>query len=568
MVNPPLTGFRSNFVRLISLYVAIVALVALRKPDAFLNPQPWAEDGTTFIQQSLSSGLWSVAIRYRGYIHLIPRLTSLVGLLFGLPNAPLVMNICSLLLSAFSVWYFCLKRFRAVVKNDLTRYLLSFLIAAIPIHEIFMTITNVQWFLSLFLTLWAIDQWINYRSISERTLVFAALEGMVAAFAFLTAILGILVLPILALVLVRRFRDGTLLSHDASWLLIPFGSVLLELSVFSAEFLSHPATGIIYPLSEWGSVARLSLLQVVLTLLTPISIASSLVTASGLTSLGLSAILVLATILLILTVLKNKDRFGLVLLALIGLDLILTAVFRPNWMFEPIVYNERFLFYPMCLLVLFLVRVGESRGVRKGKFLIGVILLVLTFNAALHYQIPPYADLKWESFSNEYNANGTGFVVVPINPVCSLPSLPCWNLTIPVDPQLTADKLKLMTQVSGGVGGLYYLNGWTTSQNQTYHITDDSQPFINVVGWAIDQETGKPAKSVFLVIDGNLAFPTGYGLGIYGPSTQPTHTDWWTVVSVEELSPGIHSVSIWIVADDGLHYYSVPIATLMKDAVG
>lgn len=575
MLNLPIPGsakLRSNSVRLFSLYLAIVALIALRKPDAFLNAQPFAEDGTTFIQQSLSYGFWSVAIPYRGYIQLIPRFTTLLALRFGLASAPLVMNLFALLLGALSVWYLCLNRFRVIVKNDLTRYLLSFLIAVFPVHEIFMTITNVQWFLCLFLTLWTVDEWINFHSIRERPSGDTILGAVFAAFGFLTAVLGILLLPILAFVLLRKIRDGTLLSPHASWILVPFGCVLLDLSVFSAFFLSHPASGIIYPLAGWYSVARLSVLHVVLTLLVPISIANGLVTASGLTSLSLSIVLVLSTILLIYAVLKNKDELGLVLLALIGLDLILTAVFRPNWMFDAIQDNGRFLFYPMCLLILFLVRVGESRGIRKGKLLIGAILLVLTFNAALHYQIPPFTDLKWGSFSNEYSANGTWAVVVPINPICSMPSLPCWNLTIPVDPEFTASKLKLLTQVTGGVGGLYYLNGWTTSQNQTYHITGDSQSFINLAGWAIDQDTSMPAKSVFLVIDGELAFPTAYGLNPpsfqYGLSTQPAHTYWWTVIQTEGLSTGIHSISIWIVGDDGLHYYSIPIATLMKDPIG
>jgi hypothetical protein len=477
------------------------------------------------------------------------------------------MNLCALLLSAFSVWYLSLKRFRVIVKSDPTRYLLSFLIAAIPVHEIFLTITNVQWFLSLFLSLWVIDQWINYRSISKRPSVAVVLEAMFAAFAFLTAILGILLLPILASVILRRIRQGTMLSAHASWILVPFGSALLDLSAFFTLFLSHPTTGIIYPPEVWYSVAKLSVLHVVLTLLTPLSIAIILVTASGWISLGLSAVLVLSTVLLIYIVLKDKDWLGFVLLVLIGLDLILTAIFRPNWMFDSIESNGRFLFYPMCLLVLLLVRIGESHGVRRDKFLIGVILVVLTFNAALHYQIPPYADLKWGSFSNEYSANGTGFVVIPINPVCSMPSLPCWNLTIPVDPQFTASKLKLLTQVNGGEGGLYYLNGGVTAPGQIYNITSDTEPFINAEGWAIDQNTGKPAKNVFLVIDGTLAFPTAYGLGppefTYGPSTQPAHTDWWTIISTQELSPGIHTISIWIIADDGLHYNSIQLATLM-----
>ncbi len=512
------------------------------------------------------------------YLHFIPRIMTVLSLFtFGLAGAPFAMNLSALLLSAFSVWYGCLKRFRVLVRNDLARYVMSFLIASLPVQEIFLNITNVQWFLSLFLTLWAIDQWVNYGNTRERANSVTVLEAAFTALAFLTSILGILAIPILVAVVLKKIRDGSLFSVKGLCILVPSAALLTSLSASFVLFFTHPATGFVYSVGLWYMAAKLSVLHVVLTLLIPISLADVLITTFGLISVGLSVGLVLSTILLIYALLKTRDTLGLVVLVLIGLDLFLTAVFRPSWMFAPFGFAERYLFLPMGLLVVLLVRMMESRRMHKGKILIGMILIALTFNAAIRYQIPPFVDLEWGSFANQYNANGNWTVVAPANPICDVPARPvpflaCYSIEIPVDPQLTASKLKLLTQVNGGEGGLYYLNGRRSSPGQIYNITSDTTPFINIAGWAIDQETGKPAESVFLVIDGNLAFSTAYGLGPpefpYGTSMQLPYTDWWTIISTQGLSPGIHSVSIWIVASDGSHYYTIQIATVMKQAIG
>jgi hypothetical protein len=554
--------------------MVIVTLIGLRKPDALLNPQPYAEDGAVFLQQALGHGYWSLLIPYAGYLHFIPRIVTLLSLFTcGLAGAPFAMNLSSLLLSSFSVWYLCLKRFRVLVRNDLTRYVLSFLIASLPVHEIFLNITNIQWFLSLFITLWAIDQWVNYANIPLRANIVTILETAFAAFAFLTSVLGFLAIPILAVVVLRKIRDETLFSLKGLCILVPSAALLTSLFAFLAPFLIHPTIGLFYPVGWWFAAAKLSVLHVVLTLLIPSSFADVLLTMPGLISLALSIGLTLSTILLIYVILRNRDTLGLVILGLIGLALFLTVVFRSTWMFAPdVTVGQRFLFYPMSLLAVLLVRMIDSKRMPKGRFLIGVILIALSFNAALHYQIPPFVDLKWGSFANQFSTNGNWTVDAPTNPLCGMQPLLCWTVTIPVDPQVTASKLKLLTQVNGGEGGLYYLNGGITAPGQIYNVTSDTGPLIDVVGWAIDQDTGKPAKSVFLVIDGNLAFPTAYGLGPpefqYGPSTQLAHTDWWTIISTHGLSPGIHIISIWVVADDGLHYYSIQIATVMIEAIG
>jgi hypothetical protein len=62
--------------RLLLLLFAVAALLALRKPDALLNPQLWAEDGSVFLVEQEQLGAAAILQPYMGYLHLLPRLTA------------------------------------------------------------------------------------------------------------------------------------------------------------------------------------------------------------------------------------------------------------------------------------------------------------------------------------------------------------------------------------------------------------------------------------------------------------------------------------------------------------
>ncbi len=62
--------------RLLLLLLGLAALLALRKPDALLNPQLWAEDGSVFLVEQERLGAGAILQPYMGYLHLLPRLTA------------------------------------------------------------------------------------------------------------------------------------------------------------------------------------------------------------------------------------------------------------------------------------------------------------------------------------------------------------------------------------------------------------------------------------------------------------------------------------------------------------
>jgi hypothetical protein len=66
----------------------VLVLLFLRAPDAFINPQFWAEDGPIFWQQQATHGWRALFDPYAGYLLLAPRLVALVASFFDPAQAP------------------------------------------------------------------------------------------------------------------------------------------------------------------------------------------------------------------------------------------------------------------------------------------------------------------------------------------------------------------------------------------------------------------------------------------------------------------------------------------------
>src|SRR5437764_12478785 len=67
-------------------------IVFSRSPDALLNAQFYAEDGSLFYRDAYQSGLHSLLMTYSGYFHRLLRLTALLAWLFRFSWAPMVMT--------------------------------------------------------------------------------------------------------------------------------------------------------------------------------------------------------------------------------------------------------------------------------------------------------------------------------------------------------------------------------------------------------------------------------------------------------------------------------------------
>ncbi len=175
---------------LILFFVVLVVLFIRIGNINFLDGRYlWAEDGNVFINQALSLGLKSIFKPYNGYIHLYPRLISIITVQFNLFFLPITFFMAWII----AVLYSSLLIFQWIYKqtDSITISIIIPLLIFLQPHsgETFFNITNVQWFLSLALIVVLIDQ--DYKLNYKNFLIFIVLG--------LTGPFSIILLPILFL---------------------------------------------------------------------------------------------------------------------------------------------------------------------------------------------------------------------------------------------------------------------------------------------------------------------------------------------------------------------------------
>jgi hypothetical protein len=132
------------------MFLAFILLV-LRRPDIVMHAQPWAEDGVLWMAGIYNDGFWQSLLKPEaGYYQTISRLTYGIALLFGLKQAALVANIIAILIRCFLVGFIVSKRMNFIQLRY--RVLIAAYLILMPnVAEGFVNITNVHWYLSMYL---------------------------------------------------------------------------------------------------------------------------------------------------------------------------------------------------------------------------------------------------------------------------------------------------------------------------------------------------------------------------------------------------------------------------------
>jgi hypothetical protein len=237
------------------------------------------------------------------------------------------------------------------------------------------------------------------------------------------------------------------------------------------------------------------------------------------------------------------------------LSLSSVGVFRPSalvFLVSVAITGIRYVFYPMCLLLILLVRNISTFPKKAVKVCLCIILIVVAFNSALQYEISPVVDFKFRSYAQEFDPDGHYSLFVPINPGW-------FYMRIPSSPELTASRLRSMTRIDAGNGAIDTMDGKWIHETKVV-VEKCRQPFIVLTGWAINEEAKNVATTVYLVVDRNLAFPTSYGMSrpdvarsLGNPNYE--HSGWLGTIPIENLTIGSHEVSIWIVSTGGRYYH-------------
>lgn len=143
-----------NFEKLafwIMVFAFMFLMLAARRPDVIFNAQPWAEDGAVWIKGIYNNGLFSSLLLPKdGYFQTIPRLTYGIALCFGMGKAALVSNIISISLRVFFLMFLLSKRFSFIDLKFRMAAVIYFILMP-NVSEGFVNITNVHWYISMYL---------------------------------------------------------------------------------------------------------------------------------------------------------------------------------------------------------------------------------------------------------------------------------------------------------------------------------------------------------------------------------------------------------------------------------
>jgi hypothetical protein len=149
---------RRAVARYLGLALALGGLLILRRVDAILTPQFWAEDGPIWFRQNLLFGFWqSFANFYVGFPYLLHRSIAQAARPFGITNAPLFYTVASVTIAATASAYFSLPWCRHLVRNDGLRILFCVSIVSLPGSQFLMgNVTYVHWYLGIWALLIAL----------------------------------------------------------------------------------------------------------------------------------------------------------------------------------------------------------------------------------------------------------------------------------------------------------------------------------------------------------------------------------------------------------------------------
>lgn len=214
--------------------IAAFGILFLRRPDVLTDAQFYAEDGPVFYLGALLEGGASLLHSYAGYIHLVPRLVALLEATVPVAWAPTLANLTAFLIAAGLAAYIASDRLRAILRSRALRAVAGLTFVLLPAtHEVFGTMTNVQWLLGVYLML-SVAQ----TDPASRLQAFADRSAL--AVASLTGPMSIAIAPLhLARLALRRDRVS---AWQAAAVALPAAAQLFVLmhSGRPVDLVTHP----------------------------------------------------------------------------------------------------------------------------------------------------------------------------------------------------------------------------------------------------------------------------------------------------------------------------------------
>lgn len=391
---------------------AALALLILcaRKPDSFVNPQLWAEDGTIFFAQQVELGARAHLLPYAGTFNEAPRIVASLAALLPHRHAPAFYNAAAVLALLALVLKLYSPRLN-LPGNCPLPFALAAVLVPHPGGEVFACLANVQWILALLLLLLVLQK-------SAATRAQAAGDAGLTLLAGLTGPFILFALPLFAWKLWRSFRSRLRESRlDLPAFAVAAGTAALQLWALLHSPLEAPrpvpaAPGVWARLVGHRLFGTLFLGPQVTYRLSPFLVA-------------LAGFLIVAGILWALR--RSPEAFEKAGLSLLFAAAVAAGAFAKHagapGLLLPWANGSRYFFIPAvvlawCLLLVLATARGAPRLLASAA-----LAAILASSVLTGFQSPPLQDRRWAEQVARIDGSEAE-VWIPINP-------PGWKVHIP-----------------------------------------------------------------------------------------------------------------------------------------
>src|SRR5581483_9341337 len=395
--------------RLAVLFAAILIVIS-RRPDAFTNPQFWAEDGAQWYADAYNCGWWKVLLApSAGYIQVLPRLCATLALVFPLIYAPALCNAAAVGMQVLPAVFILSQRFRSLADFNVRVYL-SFLYLALPnSSELNANITCAQWRLSLLAFLVLIAEPppnLTWRCFDLTAIILCGLSGPFPIF-----------LAPLALFLWSRRRHAWTLTLALTLLV---GAVIQAATIaeFHTAGRSHEILG-----ATTGRLLKILSGKIFLAAVVGAHDLGSIQAGWNLYLLIAACIVAFSATILVYAAsrgpleLKLFIAFGVMLLVA-ALIFPMASMNTPQWyVLHLSTSGLRYWFIPMLVFVATLVWSAAHNNPSALRITARVILALMVIGVVRDWRYPALVDLNFPQYASsfEQSAPGTNFRI-PLNP--------------------------------------------------------------------------------------------------------------------------------------------------------
>ena len=387
-----LNSYSRNSVLLVLF--AIVITLFIRKTDALINPQFWAEDGAVFFLQQYENGASALFRSSADYLHLVPRLIALIAnAFFPYHLIPTIYNYSCLLITPIVALSIFSSRFH--VNN---KPLIALTIVLIPqyANEVFLNITNLQWILSIMLIVVLFKE--TPAKKYGNVIIQYACDLMIIIICGLTGPFIIILMPFYGWKWIskKNLYNSVILIAVATISLIQLSFIVQDLTysqgiginfeTYSA-IIGHKFIGNFF----LGHILAYKINHYIL------------------------SFLYLGTLILILHLAYHKKSRFIFFSIGISLFFLLVAFYRSNNP-EDLIFpgcGTRYFYIPYVMLTWSLIALLEKQAKWKNILLTMVLILILISSLTSGFHSKPFIDYNWKLYSESI---GKKDIIVPINP--------------------------------------------------------------------------------------------------------------------------------------------------------